>query len=88
MKYTQEQLTQIFINAIELFNETRGEEYKVSDDGLMLRFFTFQNGVEVYEDFCGTYFPHYLKENYKRPGRFAGISAEAFVSENHTGVMF
>lgn len=88
MKYTQEQLTQIFTDAIELFNETMDEEYKAGDDGIMLRFFSPENGVAVYEDFCGTYFPHFLQEDYKRPGRFAGISAEAFVSETHAGVMF
>ncbi len=30
----------------------------------------------------------FLQEGYKRPGRFAGISAEAFASETHAGVMF
>lgn len=29
MKYTQEQLTQIFTDAIELFNETMDEEYNI-----------------------------------------------------------
>ncbi len=59
MKYTQEQLTQIFTDAIELFNETMDEEYKVGDDGIMLRFFRPENGVAVYEDLCGANFPHF-----------------------------
>lgn len=88
MKYTQEQLTQIFTDAITLFNETMGEEYSVGNDGIMLRFFAPENGVAVYEEFCGTYFPRFLKEDYHRPGKFEGISAEAFVSDEYAGVMF
>lgn len=38
MKYTQDQLTELFIQAVDLFNETMDEEYKVDDDGIMLRF--------------------------------------------------
>ena len=87
MKYTQDQLTELFIQAVKLFNETMGEEYKVGDDGIMLRFFTPDNGIEVYEDFCSTYFPHHLKEDYKRREKFENISAEAFSSEHHDGVM-
>lgn len=87
MKYTQDQLTELFIQAVNLFNETMGEEYKVGDDGIMLRFFTPDNGIEIYEDFCSTYFPHHLKEDYKRREKFENISAEAFSSEHHDGVM-
>lgn len=29
MKYTQDQLTDLFIQAVNLFNDTMGEEYKV-----------------------------------------------------------
>ena len=87
MKYTQDQLTELFIQAVNLFNETMGEEYSVGDNGIMLRFFTPDNGIEVYENFCGTYFPHHLNEDYKRREKFENISAEAFVGEHHDGVM-
>ena len=87
MKYTQDQLTDLFIQAVNLFNDTMGEEYKVGDDGIMLRFFTPDNGIEVYEDFCSTYFPHHLNEDYKRREKFENISAEAFVGERCDGVM-
>lgn len=32
MEYTQEQLTELFIHAVNLFNETMNEKYKVGDD--------------------------------------------------------
>lgn len=38
MKYTQDQLTELFTQAVNLFNETMGEEYKVGDDGIILCF--------------------------------------------------
>lgn len=87
MKYTQEKLTELFSYAVDLFNETMDEEYTVGEGGIMLRFFTSDNGIQVYEDFCSTYFPHHLKEDYKRREKFENISAEAFVSEQYNGVM-
>lgn len=87
MKYTQEQLTEIFMDAVELFNETMDEDYEVCKDGIMIRFFTPKNGMEVYEEFCSTYFPHHLKENYKNREKYENMAAEAFVSELYSGVM-
>ncbi len=87
MKYTQDQLTELFIHAVNLINDTMGEKYKVGDDGIILRFFTPDNGIKVYEDFCSTYFPHHLNEDYKRREKFENISAEAFVGEQCDGVM-
>lgn len=93
MTYTQDRLKNIFFRAVELFNETMDEEYEVCEDGagspsdIMLRFFTPENGAEVYREFCEAYFPHHLKENYQERERYEGIIAEAFVSENYNGVM-
>ena len=87
MKHTQEKLTELFAYAVDLFNETMDEEYAVGEGGIMLRFFTPDNGIQVYEDFCSIYFPHHLKEDYNRREKFENISAEAFVSEQYDGVM-
>jgi len=87
MKYTPDQLTKLFQYAVNLFNDTMGEEYHIGDDGILLRFFTPNNGIAVYEDFCSTYFPHYLSEDYKRCEKFENISAEAFVGNRCDGVM-
>ena len=87
MKYTQDQLTKLFQSAVDLFNDTMGEEYHIGEDGILIRFFTPDNGIAVYENFCNTYFPHHLKEDYKRREKFENISAEAFVGEKCDGVM-
>lgn len=55
MKHTQEKLTELFAYAVDLFNETMDEEYAVGESGIMLRFFTPDNGIQVYEDFCSIY---------------------------------
>jgi len=70
MKYTQEKLTELFSYAVDLFNETMDEEYTVGEGGIMLRFFTPDDGIQVCADFCSTYFPHHLNEDYKRREKF------------------
>lgn len=87
MKYTQERRTELFTQAVNLFNETMDEDYKVGNDGIMIRFFTPENGEEVYEDFCSTYFPNHLEENYKNREKYENMAAEAFVREQYNGVM-
>lgn len=87
MKHTKEKITELFSYAVELFNDTMGEEYSVGDNGIMLRFFTPDNGIEVYEEFCSTYFPRHLNEDYRHREKFENMAAEAFASEGHKGVM-
>ena len=87
MEHTKEKITELFSYAVELFNDTMGEEYSVGDNGIMLRFFTPDNGIEVYEKFCSTYFPIHLNEDYRYREKFENMAAEAFVSDGHMGVM-
>lgn len=39
MIYTQQQLTEVFIDAVELFNETLDEDYEDGKDGIMIFLF-------------------------------------------------
>ena len=54
----------------------------------MLDYFNPENGVAVYERFCQEHFPNMLEEtNYKEPGYFASVGAQAFVSDSEYGVL-
>lgn len=52
-----------------------------------MAFLTVKNGVQVYETFCGQFFPKYMRENYTAPGYMESFSAQAFVNDGMYGIL-
>lgn len=83
--YTREELTEYFFEALDMFNSCLDSD--IDKDNVLLEFFVPKTGLEVYESFCGAYFPRMLEENYKEPGYFESFGAQAFVNDNEYGVL-
>lgn len=84
-RYTEQELREIFFEALDLFNERIGSD--ITRANTILAFFAPDNGLTVYEQFCGRYFPKNLREDYKAEGYFESFAAQAFVGEGRYGVM-
>lgn len=84
-KYTQDELSEYFWHALTLFNGCLDSD--ISKDNVILEFFVPENGVEVYERFCGEYFPNMLEEAYNTSGYFETFGAQAFVGDLKYGVL-
>ena len=70
----------------KLFNAAVGEQF-FTDQNLKIGFFTPENGVEVYEQFCREYFPRYLAENYRKQGYMQSFLAQAFCNGGTYGIL-
>lgn len=84
--YTEDALREIFLQALELFNDCIDSD--ISEENTVLAFFTPKTGKRVYEAFCGMYFPQNLNEPYWEDGYFESFAAQAFVEENRYGILF
>lgn len=84
-RYTTKELTEIFFEALGLFNECL--ESDISESNTVIAFFTPDNGIAVYEKFCKEHFPKNLSENYKAEGYMDSFAAQAFVSVKEYGVL-
>ena len=76
-RYTEQELRDIFYEALDVFNEAL--DSGITRDNTFLAFFTPDDGQEVYERFCGKRFPKYLREDYGAEGYFQSFAAQAFV---------
>lgn len=79
------------INAIiecskQLFNSAVGTDF-FHEDNLKIAFFTLENGVSVYEEFCQQFFPKYLATDYAQDGYMASFKAQALVNRNIYGIL-
>ena len=84
--YSHRELTEYFYEALDMFNDCLDSD--ISKGNLVLDYFNPENGVAVYERFCQEHFPNMLEEtNYKEPGYFASVGAQAFVSDSEYGVL-
>ena len=84
--YSHRELTEYFYEALDIFNDCLDSD--ISKGNLVLDYFNPENGVAVYERFCQEHFPNMLEEtNYKEPGYFASVGAQAFVSDSEYGVL-
>ena len=84
--YSHRELTEYFYEALDMFNDCLDSD--ISKGNLVLDYFNPENGVAVYERFCQEHFPNMLEEtNYKEPGYFASVGAQAFVSDSLYGVL-
>ena len=84
-RYTIKELTEIFFEALSLFNECL--ESDISESNTVIAFFTPENGVDVYEKLCKEHFPKNLSENYKADGYMDSFAAQAFVNDKEYGVL-
>lgn len=84
--YTEEKLKELFLHALDLFNDSI--ESDISPSNTVLAFFTPKSGIAVYEAFCTAHFPEHLQEPYRENGYFEGIAAQAFVGEGKYGILF
>lgn len=73
-------------NCVRFFNDTLGEVF-FREDNLKVAFLTVENGIQVYETFCGQFFPKYMRENYAAPGYMESFSAQAFVNDGMYGIL-
>lgn len=83
--YTRNELTEYFFEALEMFNDCLDSD--ISNENVLLEFFTPENGVAVYESFCRVHFPKLLEEPYKKEGYFESFGAQAFVNDSEYGVL-
>ena len=84
-RYTEQELRDIFYDALDFFNEAL--DSGITRDNTVLAFFTPENGLEVYEQFCREHFPRNLDEGYKSEDYFQSFAAQAFVGRGRYGVM-
>ena len=84
-RYTEQELRDIFYDALDFFNEAL--DSGITRDNTVLAFFTPDNGLEVYERFCQEHFPKNLDGGYKTEGYFQSFAAQAFVGKGRYGVM-
>ena len=84
-RYTEQELRDIFYDALDFFNEAL--DSGITRDNTVLAFFTPENGLEVYEQFCREHFPRNLDEGYKAEGYFQSFAAQAFMGRGRYGVM-
>lgn len=84
-RYTEQELRGLFFDALDFFNDAL--DSGITRDNTVLAFFTPDNGLEIYEQFCQKYFPKNLDENYTAEGYFQSFAAQAFVGEGRYGVM-
>lgn len=82
----KEHIESVIHNCKRFYNDTLNETF-FRDDNLKVAFMTLENGVEVYETFCGQFFPKYLRENYTAPGYMESFTAQAFVNKNVYGIL-
>ena len=75
-RYTEQELRDIFFDALDFFNDAL--DSGITRDNTVLAFFTPENGLEVYEQFCREHFPKNLDEDYKAEGYFQTFAAQAF----------
>ena len=83
--YSKNELLEYFYEALALFNEKLDTD--ISEDTVLVEFFTTENGETVYERFCSANFPQYLSEPFREDGYFDDIAAQAFVNGRHYGVL-
>lgn len=84
-RYSKQELTKYFFEMLDVFHDHLDTD--IGKDTLTLDFFTPDNGIQVYENFCKSRFPQLLEEDYKAPGYFESIAAQAFVNETEYGVL-
>ena len=84
-RYTEQGLRDIFFDALDFFNEAL--DSGITRDNTVLAFFTPENGLDVYEQFCRERFPKNLDEDYEAEGYFQSFAAQAFVGKGRYGVM-
>lgn len=84
-RYTEQELRDIFYDALDFFNEAL--DSGITRDNTVLAFFTPENGLDVYEQFCREHFPKNLDEDYKAEGYFQTFAAQAFWGKGQYGVM-
>lgn len=53
-RYTEQELRDIFYDALDFFNEAL--DSGITRNNTILAFFTSDNGLEVYKQFCGSIF--------------------------------
>lgn len=82
----KEYVESVIRNCKRFFNDTINEKF-FRDDNLKVIFMTLENSVEVYEAFCGQFFPKYLRENYTTPGYMESFTAQAFVNKDVYGIL-
>ena len=83
--YTRAELKNYFFEALEMFNDCLDSD--ISEENVLLEFFTPSTGLEVYERFCEQHFPQMLEEAYTEDGYFESFGAQAFLNEDEYGVL-
>ncbi len=84
-RYTKDELIEFFFEALRMFN---AELYTdITEETLVLDFFTPKNGLIIYKNFCDKHFPDKYETQHEAVGYFDEIAAEAFVGEEKYGVL-
>lgn len=77
--YTKKEYIESVIETCkQLFNEALGQNL-FGENNVKVAFCDLENKADVYEEFCGQFFPLYLGEGYSRTEPF---TAQAFANEN------
>ena len=83
-KYTQSQLYEYFIRALDIFKDFI--ESDIDQNSVKLLFFTKEDAVQKYEAMCRD-FPQYLSEPYMAEDFFTNVAASAFVNGDRYGIL-
>lgn len=84
-RYSKRELKEYFFEMLDEFNDYM--DSNICKENLYIEFYTPQNGVQVFEKFCGAHFPRYLSENYEAEGYFESFGAQAFLNDTEYGVL-
>lgn len=71
--------------AMDRFNYMMDTRYSL--ENVRVDYFNSGNAPEVYERFCGRYFPDRLAEDYHAPGFFGNAGASAFIGDGFDGIL-
>lgn len=84
-RYAEHELRDAFFDSLDIFNDAL--DSGITRENTVLAFFTPDNGLAVYEQFCRKYFPKHLDEDYRAEGYFQSFAAQAFAGGGRYGVM-
>lgn len=74
----------VLLRAMKHFNEKMGTRYSTAN--VKHECYDMDNAAEMFERFCGRYFPNRLGDDYRSPGYFRDSIAMAFTGTECDGI--
>lgn len=76
----------VMLRAMNRFNGEMGTRYSTAN--IKHEYYNTDNAADVFERFCGRYFPDRLDDDYRSPGYFRDSIAMAFTGKECDGILY